>query len=170
MSGQGDGLVKYIRYWKASDPSNVIVTEAEEGDGEYSITVDGLSEKTVYCYQMTEYGEVKSFETLEAENLYNDDGDDESEPPITQTTYKKLTSSYKFTIEAETALESGKVIVAMYDTEGKLLTVGFSECDGDTTYSVSLPICDGASRAKIFVWDSYPSMKPKGSAETLIIQ
>ena len=62
---KGEENVRYISYWKESEPDEIFVTEVEEGGGEYVVSVGELEPKTTYCYQMNDSGEVKNFTTLE---------------------------------------------------------------------------------------------------------
>lgn len=76
---KGEENVRYISYWKESEPDEIFVTEVEEGGGEYVVSVGELEPKTTYCYQMNDSGEVKNFTTLEEPQ------DVEGDPNATQT-------------------------------------------------------------------------------------
>ncbi len=169
VSGQGDGIVKYIRYWKASEPENVTLTEAETGSGDYSVRVDGLMPETTYMFQMTEYGDVKTFTTPEAPDISLDGGDAGAGEKLTATTYKRLSSSYRFYVETSRPIEGAFVIVAAYDGNGGLLAAESQECDGSSSYTLDIPVVPDIKRAKVFVWDSLSSMTPLGEEETVEI-
>ncbi len=171
VSGQGDGIVRYIRYWMASEPENVILTEVEAGGGDYSVRIDGLLSETTYMFQMTEFGDIKSFTTGQEPDVGLDDGDVGDKPgeKLTATTYKKLSSSYRFYVDASEPLENAFVIVTAYDGNGKLLSVRSQECDGSASYTIDIPLSADIKRAKVFVWRSLRAMTPLGEAETVEI-
>lgn len=84
--------VRYISYWKESEPDEVFVTEAEEGGGDYTVTVGELEPETTYCYQMNDSGEVKTFTTTEGvtEDFDPDEPSQPTEPP-TETDTPQVT-------------------------------------------------------------------------------
>ncbi|MBR5151993.1 MAG: InlB B-repeat-containing protein [Clostridia bacterium] len=175
--GEDENAVKYIRYWSADDTEIVYTTEVETGTGDYSVELMDLEPETTYYYQMTEFGEVKSFTTeeeiipiLDESEIDEDDGDSASSPsPITTTTYKTLTSTYKFSIECSQALTTEFLAIACYDNMGKLLAFKQIECDGDTSYVDSVPLDTNIDYAKIFVWSSVNSLKPLAGVEVVDI-
>ena len=149
VSDLGGGTTRYIRYWNINEPENVFVTEAEDGAGEYSAEVM-LSPETTYQYQMTENGEIKTFTTLE-KPVYDEP---ESEAaPITTTTYKKLSSTYKFNIKADRELLYEPVIVAAYNKAGHCISVRMTSFDGDVEGMVSMPIYSDIDYVCVFVWE-----------------
>lgn len=166
VSGDTEGISRYIRYWSADDAETVYTTDIEAGAGEYSVELMGLESNTTYYYQMTEKGEIKSFTTSEepVEDIVEDDNPTDSNP-ITTTTYKKLNSTYKFTITVENALNDENVYAAIYNSDGVLLGIGMTAFDGDVETTVNLPIVSGASYAKIFVWNE--QMQPAADAEII---
>ena len=107
------------------------------------------------------------------DEIEGDGGDNEGDgtlsPPITATTYKKLTSSYKFYIEVSQELHEEFLAVAVYDENGKLLSVARVACDGDTFYTASVPLNTDISYAKIFVWQDLVSLKPIAGGEMVKI-
>lgn len=165
VSDLGGGTTRYIRYWNINEPENVFVTEAEDGAGEYSAEVM-LSPETTYQYQMTENGEIKTFTTLE-KPVYDEP---ESEAaPITTTTYKKLSSTYKFNIKADRELLYEPVIVAAYNKAGHCISVRMTSFDGDVEGMVSMPIYSDIDYVCVFVWETFGNMKPYGGKEILQI-
>lgn len=97
-------------------------------------------------------------------------GDDETpNSPITTTTYKTLISTYKFSIECSQALTTEFLAIACYDNRGKLLMLKQVECDGDTSYTGSVPIDTNIDYTKIFVWSSLSSLKPLAGVEIVDI-
>ena len=176
VSEEDENAVKYIRYWSADDTETVYTTEVETGTGEYAAELMDLNPGTTYYYQMTEFGEVKSFTTL-AESDYDDEhlGDEDGgyyeteSQPITATTYKTLTSTYKFSIECSQVLSTEFLAVACYDKNDKLLILRQIECDGDTSYTGSVPIDTNIDYAKIFVWSSLDSLKSLAGVEIVDI-
>lgn len=181
IANADENTVKYIRYWSADDTENIYTTEAETGSGTYTAELMDLKPSTTYYYQMTEQGEIKSFTTMKEENdtIDEDSGEDNNEngnseeskntEPITSTTYKKLTSTYKFSIEASQALESEVILVATYTSENKMISYRIVECDGDTSYTASVPIDKNIDYAKIFVWSNLNGLKPLAGVETVKI-
>lgn len=186
--------VKYIRYWSADDTQTVYTTEPETGNGTYTAELMDLNASTTYYYQMTELGEVKSFTTEEEiipvlednenkeegdgyvgdEDGEHDDGEDDgdsgtSTSSITTTTYKTLASTYKFSIECSRALTTEFLAIACYDHAGNLLALSQIICDGDTSYTASVPIDANIDYAKIFVWRGLSDMKPLAGAEIVEI-
>lgn len=182
IANADENTVKYIRYWSADDTENIYITEAETGIGTYTTEIMDLKPSTTYYYQMTENGAIKSFTTMKEENdtLDEDSDEDNNEngnteeskntEPITSTTYKKLTASYKLYITSSKALNSETLYVAAYNTDGRLLYLHKVDCDGDTTYTVSFPIDSAIAYAKIFVWENTISMVPISGAETIEIK
>lgn len=177
VSGEDENAVKYIRYWSAEDAETVYVTEVESGSGDYTTELMDLEPETTYYYQMTEAGEIKSFTTYEEpvdehtgdEDGGYDDSDETESQPITSTTYKTLTSTYKFSIECSQALTTEFLAIACYDNTGKLLALKQVECDGDTSYTGSVPIDANIDYAKIFVWSSASNLKPLAGVEIVDI-
>lgn len=194
ISDAGEETVKYIRYWSADDTQTVYTTEPETGIGTYTAELMDLNASTTYYYQMTEQGEVKSFTTEEEiipvlednenkeegdgyvgdEDGGHDDGEDDgdsgtSTSSITTTTYKTLASTYKFSIECSRALTTEFLAIACYDNAGNLLTLSQIKCDGDTSYTASVPIDANIDYAKIFVWRGLSDMKPLADTEIVEI-
>ena len=85
--------------------------------------------------------------------------------PITSTTVKKLTSTYKFNISSEIELNEENVIVATYDENGKLISLNITTFDGDTEGSISIPKNSNIRYAKVFVWTN--NLCPLGGAELI---
>lgn len=166
VSDGREEAAKYIRYWRMDTPDEVYTSEVEKGIGDYRAMVGPLEENTAYCYQMTELGEVKTFTTLQSDYVE----EEVSEPAITTTTYKALTSTYKFTVESAYALETEVLAVAAYDSYDNLLSVDFIECDGDTTYTSSFSNSLSISYVKVFVWGDKQSLIPLGRSEIVDIQ
>ncbi len=63
VSGDGEGISRYIRYWASDEPDLVYTTEVQDGAGDYTAEIHGLQLGKTYYYQMTEHGAVKSFAT-----------------------------------------------------------------------------------------------------------
>lgn len=99
----------------------------------------------------------------------NANNNDPEVATLTNTTFKTLTSTYKFNIECSQALETECLMVACYDDSNRLLTLKRIECDGDTSYNTSVPIDPNISYAKIFVWSSINNLKPIAGFEKIII-
>jgi len=126
---------------------------------------------------MTEYGEIKSFITeeeiipiLDESEIEEDEGGgDTLQSSLTTTTYKTLTSTYKFSIECSQALTTEFLAIACYDSEGELLILKQIECDGDVSYTGSVPIDANIDYVKIFVWSSPGSLKPLAGVEVVDI-
>jgi len=177
VSGEDENTVKYIRYWSADDVDTVYVTEVESGSGNYTVELMDLEPETTYYYQMTEYGEIKSFITeeeiipiLDESEIEEDEGGgDTLQSSLTTTTYKTLTSTYKFSIECSQALTTEFLAIACYDSEGELLILKQIECDGDVSYTGSVPIDANIDYVKIFVWSSPGSLKPLAGVEVVDI-
>ena len=165
------GASRYIRYWKQNDQNNVYTTDVMSGEGEYSVELWPLEPETTYYYQMTESGEIKSFTTLAEEILEAVEAPvSEASIPITETTYKTLSSTYKFTILCDEELENAILAVGLFDNANRLLDIRAAEADGDDTYILSTPKNTNASYAKIFVWQSFASLLPLGGVETVQIE
>lgn len=163
---------RYIRYWSADDTETVYTTERQAGAGELTAKLINLEANTTYYYQMTEFGDVKSFTTCAEEiNEIEEDTEDSdnSVKPITTTTYKKLTSKYKFNIEVSQELTTEFLAVAAYSNDGKLISLSQVACDGDTSYTASVPIDANIDYAKIFVWKRINTMVPIAGVETIKI-
>lgn len=88
---------------------------------------------------------------------------------ITATTYKKLSSTYKFEIKADKELINEPVIVALYDTTGRCIFVKTILFDGDDKGSISTPIFANVDHAIVFVWEGFDHMKPCGGKEIVPI-
>jgi len=171
VSGDSEEITKYIRYWKESEPEKIYTSEAEEGTGEFEIVLMDLEAETTYCYQMTETGEIKSFTTCEepVDEYIPEDDETEEIIPLTTTTYKKLTATYKLSIESSEALETELLIAAVYTADDELIAMKEIECDGDTSYTASFPINSEISYAKIFVWNKFDTLMPLAGAEKVEI-
>lgn len=174
VSNDTDEVAKYIRYWSADDAETIYTTDVENGLGEYTAEITELTPETTYYYQMTEYGEIKTFTTVAEpvdEYVGNEDEEnvDEEIKAITSTTYRKLTSSYKFYIETSQELNEEALLVAVYTENGQMISLVQVECDGDTSYTASFPINADMAYAKIFVWESTGSLKPIAISEMLKI-
>ncbi len=76
---EGDGVTRYIKYWSTDDPTDVYTTEIMEGSGDYRVTIEDLEPGTNYCYQMTEFGQIKYFTTISEESERTDVSDEEYE-------------------------------------------------------------------------------------------
>ena len=165
-----EGASRYIRYWRSDNPAEIFTTEVQEGSGAYSIELSGLDANTEYSYQMTENGEIKTFTTeADEESTTEYETEEEGVLPLTKTTYKSLTSTYKFSIECEQELESEYLVVACYDQSDRVLAAAQIECDGDTSYSVSVKKNTNIKYAKVFLWSNNSSLKPLGVAELIEI-
>lgn len=166
VTDSSEGVGRYIRYWSADDISTVYTTNVEEGSGEYNTEIFNLDSNTKYYYQMTEFGEIKSFTTLE-EAYTGEDLPDGENNCITTTTYKKLNTTYKFTIKADREVNNENVYVALYDENGNLLNLAVAVFDGDIETTVTVPIISGIRYADVFVWKT--EMSPAASAERIQI-
>jgi len=169
---KGDSF--YVRYWTEDDTEAVYTSAVLDSDGSVcTVELTDLMPDTTYYYQITENGEVKSFTTVvNNETDPEFDGVIEGEEIvdcITFTTYSILTSSskYKFSIECSEELVTEYIAVALYDENGNMLSMDYTECDGDTEYDIKLPVDKRAVYAKVFTWDSLSGMKPRASAETV---
>jgi len=176
VSGDDDEAVKYIRYWKADDPSSVFVTKAEEGSGEYTAEILPLEPETTYQYQMTQYGEVKSFTTLATpDDSMGSDADDDNtdteipEPAesVTNTTITKLSSGYLVSITASQSLANKKLVIAFYNGDECISGVKILNGTEDVTYTLAVGEID-ATYVKVFALD-IPSLVPIAGSEKIII-
>lgn len=176
-SVEGDNATKYIRYWSTSNPSEIYTTATEEGDGAYSVTVSDLELGTEYQFQMTEYGEVKSFTTSEAEpdgegvpDSAYDGGNTPVEPiptydyPVFAIKNQQLgTGSISLDIQNnadDTA--AGTLIIAAYDSGDSLVTVktkAIANIPKDTSKSFDVDVPETAYY-KLFIWKDIKSMLP----------
>ena len=68
-----------------------------------------------------------------------------------------------------TSIDDRVLAIACYDNRGKLLTLKQVECDGDTSYTGSVPIDTNIDYAKIFVWSGLSSLKPLAGVEIVDI-
>ncbi|MBQ8541219.1 MAG: Ig-like domain-containing protein [Clostridia bacterium] len=66
VSGEGEGITRYIRYWEKLNPDEIYITEIVNNSGEYTVDVTMLNPETTYEYQMTKDGEIRTFTTEEA--------------------------------------------------------------------------------------------------------
>lgn len=171
---EGEGISRYIRYWSADDTETVYTTDFEEGSGDYTIELFDLAAETTYYYQMTEFGEVKTFTTCEAPEDAGTDGDDEETEDeetlsITSTTYSKTEEEYIFNIECSYTLTTEVLYVAVYSESNKLIAVKPAEVNGDSAYDVPFPIDSDIKYAKVFVWGSTDNLQPIAEAETVYL-
>lgn len=177
---EGEDNVRYISYWKESEPDEIYVTDIEEGGGEYFALIDGLEVETTYCYQMNDTGEVKTFTTLEEPQ------DVEGDPNATQTPIEteKPTETNTPTIEPSPTAEPTPIpepcfTVDMQDTyadvtnagEEQTVTVIIAQYDNDVLKSVKAEVITfienekrtftlGSGTYKVFVWSSLSGMIP----------
>lgn len=154
--------VKYINYWESANPDVVYTTEIETGTGAYEVTLDDLLPSTAYSYQMLDEGEVKTFTTLEDDDLpeeFNSDDEeieeDEEEWPITVTVSPTAFSSfYVFTVTASQALNQEVAYIAVYDDNNVLLTIEKINFAGSASKDITIPKIPSASQVRVFVWDT----------------
>ncbi|MBQ4630923.1 MAG: InlB B-repeat-containing protein [Clostridia bacterium] len=165
LSNAGDDAVRYIEYWENDNSDEKFTTEILNGEGEYRCVLYPLKSSTAYSYRMLDSGEIKTFTTSEYV---------EEEPavsqPVTTTTFKTLTSTYKFYVESAEALSQGHIIVAGYAENGRMISLDYTACDGDTSYTVSLPLDPDLYFVKIYIWDSINGLKPFYVPETLMMK
>lgn len=76
---EGDGVTRYIKYWSTDEPTDVYTTEIMVGCGDYRVTIEDLEPGTNYCYQMTEFGQIKYLTTISEEAERMDISDEEYE-------------------------------------------------------------------------------------------
>ncbi len=93
VSGDSDGIARYIRYWSENDTETIYTTDVEEGSGDYTAEILTLSPDTKYYYQMTEYGEVKSFTTCSAPDGAGDIEGDDTSVSVTGVTLNKTSAT-----------------------------------------------------------------------------
>lgn len=181
---------RYIRYWKESEPETVYTTDVEDGAGDYTADLWPLDSETTYCFQMTEFGEVKTFTTPAEEDIQleedNPTPSDEPIEPTTKPTTEPTTEPTEEPIKREICFEiqnqlkdessvsanvvnttdeaqSGLVIYAAYDGSGALVKVEaetITDLAANGTFPVEFAIVDDAEKYKILVWDSWKSMLP----------
>ena len=72
VADTGNETIRYIKYWKASEPETVYVTDVMTGFGEYFAEV-ALESETAYEFCMVESGEIKTFTTEKYEPAISDD-------------------------------------------------------------------------------------------------
>lgn len=170
IGGNDDSASRYIRYWEADNPDIVYTTEIVAGSGEYSVDIAMLKPATTYQYQMTEFGDIKSFTTEEEQIAELENSEDtDMQQPLTSTTCQIFTSIYKFTIKYKETMTNETIVIALYEASGKLIKFNAIECYGDTSYSVTIPFTEPAAYAKIFTWNNLKEMKPLGVAEIIEI-
>lgn len=187
LGGKTDGEQKYIRYWKAGTPDEVYTTEVQDGSGEYSVEVTDLELGETYEYQMTEFGDIKSFVPVYA--TINDIGSVLADPnatsvpietdkPIATDTPIVEPESMLFEIQNVQAAggkvtaditnvsampQSGIVIFAAYSSNGMLAGVenrDIQNLDSKNSLPCEFTMPSGASKYKIFIWNSYREMMP----------
>lgn len=83
----------------------------------------------------------------------------------TNTVVKYTTSGIKFQITCDSDVENAVIMAAVYDENGKLLSLDTQECDGVNEYILSVDKSGDEQYAKIMVWNSLNKMKPLGTAE-----
>ncbi len=103
---EGEGISRYIKYWSTEDPTDVYTTEVAEGSGDYSVTLENLEPGTNYCYQMTEYGQIKHFTTVDEMS--------ESEYVAEEETLEISIGDTGEIVLTLTGSLDGKVIAALY--------------------------------------------------------
>ena len=140
---------KYIRYWETDKPDVVFITEIQLGNGAYEVTVDDLLPGTSYSYQMLESGEVKTFTTLPDDEIAYEPSFEMTE---VEADYTISEGNYVYEITASKAISDDVVYVAIYNDDKKLLAVGKTSFSGGTYATVNVPVKDGATNAKVFVW------------------
>lgn len=83
----------------------------------------------------------------------------------TNTVVKHTTSGIKFQVTCDSDVKNAVIIVAVYDADGKLLSLDTQEFDGVNEYILSVDKSGDEKYAKIMVWNSSNKMKPLGEAE-----
>lgn len=83
----------------------------------------------------------------------------------TNTVVKYTTSGIKFQVTCDSDVENAVIMAAVYDENGKLLSLDTQECDGVNEYILSVDKFGDEQYAKIMVWNSLNKMKPIGAAE-----
>lgn len=181
LSGKTDSDKKYIRYWKADMPDEIYTTEVQDSSGEYSVEVTDLELGETYEYQMTEFGDVKSFVPVYAP--IDDSGSvlvDPDVTPIPSETDKPIVVPKTMPFEIQnTAInigyistnvanisdvaQSGMVIFVAYSDNGALLAVKaekIEKLDANASRPYEFELPSGMDKCKLFVWKSWTDMLP----------
>lgn len=88
----------------------------------------------------------------------------------TNTVVKHTTNGIKFQVTCDSDVKNAVIMTAIYDTNGKLLSLDTQECDGVNEYILSSNKSGDEKYAKIMVWNSLNKMKPLGEAETVPLE
>lgn len=144
VSGESDGIARYIRYWSETDVETIYTTDVEDGSGDYTAEIMNLTADTTYYYQMTEYGEVKSFTTCSAPEGASDvEGEEDTTVSVTGVTLNKTSAT--LTVDETVTLTA---TVAPSDATDK--TVSWTSSNtGVATVSNGVVTAVGAGEATI---------------------
>ena len=88
----------------------------------------------------------------------------------TNTVVKHTTNGIKFQVTCDSDVKNAVIMTAIYDTNGKLLSLDTQECDGVNEYILSVNKSGDEKYAKIMVWNSLNKMKPLGDAENIPLE
>lgn len=168
VDSESDGAIRYIRYWVTDEPETVYTTEVQSGKGEYSVEVQGLESNTGYSFQMTENGDVKTFTTLSDAESSDEFGEEEG----TEFVYAEHSISgkyYVFDVTYFEALNSGCVMVVLYDNNNAMIDFTYVDADGKEEYQLIIPKVTNTKYAKVYIWDSIETLNPICKSYTVSI-
>ena len=118
-----------------------------------------INEDSTLVFYAAEDGKNKSSYVIETYTVSRD--------VATNTVVKYTTSGIKFYVTCDSDVDNAVMIAAVYDINGKLLSLDTQECDGVNEYILSVDKSGDEVYAKIMIWNSLNKMKPIGDAEEI---
>ena len=89
---------------------------------------------------------------------------------MTTTTTRIGTNYTRFYVNFEEEISDAVIVVSVIDEKGKLEKLITKDCDGYSSYILTIPSLTESKKAKVFVWNSLDKLMPLGVAEIVNIK
>ena len=94
----------------------------------------------------------------------------EAVKPLTTTTTRVGTNYTRFYVNFEEEISDAVIVISVTDEKGTIENLITADCDGDSSYILTIPSLTNSKIAKVFVWGSLDTMIPLGITETVNIK
>jgi hypothetical protein len=135
-----------------------------------STSYDGFEVDTVTGYTVTGYNPNQTGEQTITVTYKNQSADftiTVLSNILSNTVVEKTNDQYHFNVSYQNRIQNGEIIIAIFDSNKKLLTSSSVKINGSNNYSINIPVITGAHTADIFTWDNIQNMLPIGEKETI---
>ncbi len=90
--------------------------------------------------------------------------------PLTKTTAKAGSDYTQFDVSFEKEMFNAIILIVVSNNEGHPEKLISAECNGDTSYTITMPFLTASKTAKVYIWKSLKTLLPLGVPESVEIE